>query len=42
MRHAACTASWLLLIPHVGVGHAVTHTEAELWNALAFAAIQPL
>jgi hypothetical protein len=31
-HHAACTASWLLLILHVGVGHAGTHTEAELWK----------
>jgi hypothetical protein len=31
MCHAACTASWLLLILHVGVcAHAVAHTEAEL------------
>jgi hypothetical protein len=35
--HAACTASWMLLILHVGVGHAVTrHTEAEaLWKQTA-------
>jgi hypothetical protein len=34
MYHAACTASWLLLILHVSVGHAVTHTHtgAEPWK----------
>jgi hypothetical protein len=32
MCHEACTTSWLLLILHVGVGHAVAHTEAELWK----------
>jgi hypothetical protein len=33
MQHAQ-PAGCLLLILHVGVGHAVTHTEAELWKTV--------